>query len=122
MIVVKLDPDLKMTGQGAFSMILSKQLYVSFYHWSVDKLLKDHPRTIYHSKILWNSLKIQDDDEQSLFTRVDERLQTLTGKAVSEPKAEPPLTSVVFGTGIHGEIFRQELKLWVRAVKTLSRT
>ena len=32
MIVVKLDPDLKMTGQGAFSMILSKQLYVSFYH------------------------------------------------------------------------------------------
>ena len=39
MIVVKLDPDLKMTGQGAFSMILSKQLYVS-------------PRIIYHSKIL----------------------------------------------------------------------
>ena len=31
MVVVKLDPDLKMTGQGAFSMILSKQLYVSFY-------------------------------------------------------------------------------------------
>ena len=31
MVVVKLDPDLKMTGQGAFSMILSKQLYVSFF-------------------------------------------------------------------------------------------
>jgi len=76
MVVVKLDPDLKMTGQGAFSMILSKQLY------------------------------IQDDDEQSLFTRVDERLQALTGKAVSEPKAKPPLTSAVFGTGVHGEIFR----------------
>ena len=29
MVVVKLDPDLKMTGQGSFSMILSKQLYVS---------------------------------------------------------------------------------------------
>ena len=48
MVVVKLDPDLKMTGQGAFSMILSKQLYVSF---SVDKLFKD-PRFFYHSKIV----------------------------------------------------------------------
>ena len=109
MIVVKLDPDLKMTGQGAFSMILSKQLYVS-------------PRIIYHSKILWNSLKIQDDDEQSLFTRVDERLQTLTGKAVSEPKAKPPLTSVVFGTGIHGEIFRQELKAMSKSRENPIRT
>ena len=29
LIVVKLDPNLNMAGHGSFSMILSKQLYVS---------------------------------------------------------------------------------------------
>ena len=104
MVVVKLDPDLRMTGQGSFSMILSKQLYVSltFNQGSGDSIL---------SMQFFNGhfFQIQDDDEHSLFTRVDERLQALTGKAVSEPKAKPPLTSVVWGCGAQGEIFRKGL-------------
>ena len=98
MVVVKLDPDLKITGQGSFSMILSKQLYVS--------IILLGSRNFCTLNIVF---QIQDDDEQSLFTRVDERLQSLTGKTVTEPKAKPALTSVVFGTGAQGEIFRTGL-------------
>ena len=60
MVVVKLDPDLQMTGQGSFSMILSKQLYVSltFNQGSGDSILSMQffNGHIFRSKMMTNTV------------------------------------------------------------------
>ena len=60
MVVVKLDPDLQITGQGSFSMILSKQLYVSltFNQGSGDSILSMQffNGHIFRSKMMTNTV------------------------------------------------------------------
>ena len=60
-VVIKLDPLLKLTGHGALSMILAKQLY------------------------------LENDDEEVLFQAVHHRLAGNSSKAISVPTAMKPL-------------------------------
>ena len=60
-VVIKLDPLLKLTGHGALSMILAKQLY------------------------------LENDDEELLFQAVHHRLAGNSSKAISVPTAMKPL-------------------------------